>query len=200
MNVSKFALRTWLLPADLWRNHIQASLFKIVTHVPKVMFVSFFSSRKFSNASSLVLFFVKIFFKHRSAGGLITDPFYRKAQEKTVKAIQSKENIRMYILVSDKYVWSYHDDVIKWKHFPRCWPFVRKIYRLPVISPQKGQWRGALMFFICSWINGLVNNEDLRRHHAHYDVTLMYFRGWIFVRLNYIKFAYNDSTTDTCDT
>ena len=43
-----------------------------------------------------------------------------------------------------------HDDVIKWKHFPRYWPFVRGVYRSPVNSPNKGQWRGALMFFfIC---------------------------------------------------
>ena len=25
-----------------------------------------------------------------------------------------------------------HDDVIKWKHFPRYWPFVRGIHRSPV--------------------------------------------------------------------
>ena len=40
-----------------------------------------------------------------------------------------------------------HDDVIKWKHFPRYWPFVRGIHRSPVNSPHKDQWRGALMFF-----------------------------------------------------
>ena len=28
-----------------------------------------------------------------------------------------------------------HDDVIKWKHFPRYWPFVRGIHRSPVNSP-----------------------------------------------------------------
>ena len=39
-----------------------------------------------------------------------------------------------------------HDDVIKWKHFPRYWPFVRGIHRSPVNSPHKGQWHGALMF------------------------------------------------------
>ena len=39
-----------------------------------------------------------------------------------------------------------HDDVIKWKHYPRYWPFVRGIHRSPVNSPHKGQWRGALMF------------------------------------------------------
>ena len=50
----------------------------------------------------------------------------------------------------------YHDDVIKWKHFPRYWPFVRGIHRSPVNSPHKGQWRGALMFtLICVWINGI---------------------------------------------
>ena len=48
-----------------------------------------------------------------------------------------------------------HDDVIKWKHFPRYWPFVQGIHRSPVNSPHKGQWRGALMFsLICAWING----------------------------------------------
>ena len=24
-----------------------------------------------------------------------------------------------------------HDDVVKWKHFPRYWPFVRGIHRFP---------------------------------------------------------------------
>ena len=70
-----------------------------------------------------------------------------------------------------------HDDVIKWKHFPRYWPFVRGIHRSPVNSPHKGQWRGALMFsLICLWINGWVNNReagDLRRYRAHSDVTVM---------------------------
>ena len=71
-----------------------------------------------------------------------------------------------------------HDDVIKWKHFPRYWPFVRGIHRSPVNSPHKGQWRGALMFsLVCVWIDGWVNNReagDLRRYRAHYDVTVMY--------------------------
>ena len=53
------------------------------------------------------------------------------------------------------------DDVIKWEHFLRYWPFVR----------------GTLMFSsICAWINGWVNNREagvLRRHHAHYDVIVL---------------------------
>ena len=70
-----------------------------------------------------------------------------------------------------------HDDVIKWKHFPRYWPFVRGIHRSSMNFPHKGQWRGALMFsLIYAWINGWVNNReagDLRHHHGHYDATVM---------------------------
>ena len=43
---------------------------------------------------------------------------------------------------------SHCDDVIKWKGFPRYWPFVRGIHRWPVNSPPKG-------------------------HRAHCDVTAM---------------------------
>ena len=70
-----------------------------------------------------------------------------------------------------------HDDVIKWKYFPRYWPFVQRIRRSPVNSPHKGQSRGAFMLsLICAWINGWVNNGetgDLRRYRAHYDVIVM---------------------------
>ena len=79
-----------------------------------------------------------------------------------------------------------HDDVIKWKHFPRYWSFVQGIHRSPVNIPHKGQWRGALMFsLICAWINCWVNNREagyLRCHHAHYDVTVMCF-------LRYLEFS-----------
>ena len=95
----------------------------------------------------------------------------------------------------------YHDDVIKWKHFPRYWPFVRRIHRSPVNSLHKDQWRGALMFsLICAWINGWVNDGEagyLRRHHAHYDasvvtiVTSPYLGGRIF-------WKYQTITIDCC--
>ena len=56
----------------------------------------------------------------------------------------------------------HHDDVIKWKDFPRYWS--------PVNSLHKGQWRGAFMFsLICAWINLWVNNReagDLRRYRT----------------------------------
>ena len=81
--------------------------------------------------------------------------------------------IRPYVLTR-----SIHEEVIKWKHFSRYWPFVRGIHRSPVNSPHKGQWPGALIFsFICAWMNGWVSNReagDFRRHRAHSDVTVMY--------------------------
>ena len=81
--------------------------------------------------------------------------------------------------VQTRHAMTVHDDVIKWKHFPRYWPFVRGIHRSPVNSPHKGQWHGALMFsLICARINGGVNNReagDLRRHQAHCDVIVMGF-------------------------
>ena len=40
-----------------------------------------------------------------------------------------------------------HDDVIKWKHFPHNWPFVRGIHRSRWIPRTKGQWRGFDVFF-----------------------------------------------------
>ena len=70
-----------------------------------------------------------------------------------------------------------HDDVIKWIHFPHYLPFVQGIHRSPVNSPHNGQWRGALMYsLIRAWIYGWINNRkasDLRRHRAHYDVTVL---------------------------
>ena len=71
----------------------------------------------------------------------------------------------------------WHDDVIKWKYFPRYWPFVRLIHRSSVNSPKKCQWRGVLMIsLICAWTNGWVKNHvaaDLKRHRAHYYVTVV---------------------------
>ena len=44
-------------------------------------------------------------------------------------------------------------------------------------SPHKGQWRSVLMVsLICAWTNRWANNRDagdVRRHRAHYDVTVM---------------------------
>ena len=70
-----------------------------------------------------------------------------------------------------------HEDVIKWKHLPRYCPCVWGIHRSPVNSPNKGQWRGALMLsLIWAWTNGWVNNRgagDLRPYRPHHDVAVM---------------------------
>ena len=95
-------------------------------------------------------------------------------------------------------IWVKHDDVIKWQHFPRYWPFVRGIHGSPVNSPHKGQWRGALMFsLICTWIKGWINNReagDLRRHRAHYDydVIVMNHRRLRISALQFIEYGHND--------
>ena len=78
-----------------------------------------------------------------------------------------------------------YDDVIKWKHFPRFWPFLRWIHRSPVNSPQEGHRRGALMFsLICAWMNDWVNNReagDLRHQRAaHYGAIVMFPKFHIF--------------------
>ena len=78
--------------------------------------------------------------------------------------------------------WQFDDDVIKWKHFPRDWSFVRGIYRSPVNSPHKGQWRGALIFsLICASTNNWADYgdaDDWKRQCAHYDVTVMTVSQW----------------------
>ena len=74
----------------------------------------------------------------------------------------------------DSFCGPQYNDVMKWKHFPRYWPFMRGISRSSVNSPHKGQWRGALMLsLLCAWTDSWTNNGcagDLRRHRAHYDV------------------------------
>ena len=87
--------------------------------------------------------------------------------------------ISVHIRVPDfEVIYVSHDDVIKWKHFPRYWSFVRGIHCSPVIFPHKGQ---CLMFYlIWAWTNDWVNNQgacDLRRHRAQDDVIVMH---WFF--------------------
>ena len=54
-----------------------------------------------------------------------------------------------------------HVEIIKWKYFPRYWPFVRGIHRSPVDSLHKGQWRGALMFsLILAWTNSSTVEQN----------------------------------------
>ena len=135
------------------------------------------SKRASNEALWCFLFFVsmnQLLNKHSVAGALrrdnahTTSPYWKHHQ----KYFHTYDHPS-----STRTIWHKHDDVIKWKHFPRYWPFVRGIHRSPVNSPYKGQWRGALMFsLICARTNDWVSNReagDLRRHGAHYDVAVM---------------------------
>ena len=70
-----------------------------------------------------------------------------------------------------------------WRHqmetFSALLALVRGIHRLSVDSPQKGQWRGVLMF-LWSAPEQTVNNletSDSRHNRAHYDVFVMFING-----------------------
>ena len=72
----------------------------------------------------------------------------------------------------------YHD-LIKWKHFPRYWPFVRGIHRCIPLTIKASDAELWPFIMLCIWTNGWTNNReagDLRRHQAHNVVTVM--RHW----------------------
>ena len=78
-----------------------------------------------------------------------------------------------------------HDDAIKWKGIPRCWPFVRGINRSLVNSPHRGRWRAALMFslMVIVILCTRVKRVDAVRLRVHDDVIKWkYFpRCWLLV-------------------
>ena len=93
-------------------------------------------------------------------------------------------------VIVSQYSWSGREVTHPWHYF---WYYLYlDIHRSPVNSPHKGQWRGALMFsLICAWIDGWVNNHeagDLKRHRAHYDVTVMLYG--VNVRPRYLLFCF----------
>ena len=65
-----------------------------------------------------------------------------------------------------------HDDVIKWKHFPRYWPFVRGVTGG---FPSQRPVRRSFDFFslIFTWTNDWTNNRDAcdLRHHRNVSKT-----------------------------
>ena len=80
----------------------------------------------------------------------------------------------------------YPDDVVKWKHFPRYWPFVRGIHRSPMNSSHKGQCHGALIFPLIYALNKRLSiqsrgcwfetpSRSLRRHRNDYCSLVTYF-------------------------
>ena len=64
------------------------------------------------------------------------------------------------ILKVDRLAEPLHDDVIKWKHSPRYWPFVWGIHRSPMNYPHRGQWRGASMIFFDLRLNKPLSKQS----------------------------------------
>ena len=78
-----------------------------------------------------------------------------------------------------------HEDVIKWKHFPRYWPFVRGIHQSPVNFIHKGQWRGACVCVYVIWNFGvyLLTMETIGQYRKcaetkHSELRFGVFRGY----------------------
>ena len=77
--------------------------------------------------------------------------------------------------------WQFAEGISWWRHQMETFSALLALYAgsssVPVNSPHKGQWHGALMFsLIWVWINNSVNNweaGDLIRHGGHYDVNVM---------------------------
>ena len=70
-----------------------------------------------------------------------------------------------------------HDDVIKWKHYPRNWAFVRGIHRSREFPAERPVTRSFDDFFDLRPNKRLsINNReagDLRRNRGHDDVIVM---------------------------
>ena len=72
---------------------------------------------------------------------------------------------------------SNHDHVIKWKHFPHYWPFVRGIHGHRWIPRTNASDAEFWFLFDLRWANSWASNRyagGLKRYRAHYDVTVMY--------------------------
>ena len=59
-------------------------------------------------------------------------PLGRGSLKRKLREVSINRTIRGHVVLLD-----IHDDVIKWKHFPRYWSFVRGIHRSPVNSLHK---------------------------------------------------------------
>ena len=67
-----------------------------------------------------------------------------------------------------------HDDVIKWKYFPRYWPFVRGIHRSSHTKASDDELWCSLSSAPeqTVWVNNR-DAGDLRRNRAHYNCNIL---------------------------
>ena len=74
-------------------------------------------------------------------------------------------------------IYVYQSYATWWRHNGNIFCVTGEIAWSPVNSPHQGQWSGPLMFsLMCPWTNGWVktrDTDDVRRHRAYYDVTVL---------------------------
>ena len=85
--------------------------------------------------------------------------FLRNSNNRHSKALPWGRDMEFTLWVETD-LCSHHDDVMKWKRFPRYWPFVMGIHRSPVDSPFKGSVTAVLMFFFDVRLNKLLNEQS----------------------------------------
>ena len=77
------------------------------------------------------------------------------------------------VIIGNTRIEKVHDDVIKWKHFPRYWSIVRGLNRSPVNSPPQRPVTRSFDVFFDLRLKKTLEAGDLRRHRGHYDVKVM---------------------------
>ena len=140
---------------------------------------------KWSNFIRLNVLFEKVTFPTRSIPRVI---HYLQVQQSDLKlAIPTFYTAFCIIWICHSIPCYPSDDLTWWRHqmepLSALLALCVGISPVPVNSPHKGQWRGALMFsLICAWINDWVNNReagDLKRHRGHNDVSVMNMWGTV---------------------
>ena len=72
-----------------------------------------------------------------------------------------------------------HDAVLKWKHFPRYWTFVRGIHRSPVDSPTEASDAELWFFYQRLYITVIWDAKKLERSVAVYvAIILSWLNDW----------------------
>ena len=109
-------------------------LISIITGSPYRAHTELFNVNKILNACDLTVIIVGVFMYMCLFEPLIDvfdNYFHTNRQTRNADAL--------YVLYGRVDVSISHDDVIKWKHFSRYWPFLRGMHRSPVNFLHKGQ-------------------------------------------------------------
>ena len=84
------------------------------------------------------------------------------------------------------WMYSSHNDVIKWKQSPLYWSLCGEFTGHRWIPLTKASDADLWCFLWSAWRNGSENNRDpgdLRRHHAHSDVTVRFKCSQNYIKL-----------------